>query len=344
MDEIPFISAMIVVRNEEKYIGKCFRSLLEQSYPVDKYEILIIDGMSEDSTLVIAKKIEERYGFREVEDSKGKVSTTKVQVHYLENPKKILAVGWNIGIKNAKGDYVVRIDAHGYAHRDFLLNSMKTMLKLGDAVCVGGAMQSEAISEKGEIIANILSSPFGVGNAKFRYSKKAEYVDTVAFGLYKKEIFSKVGYFDETLKRNQDNDMHRRIREVGGKFFLNPEIKSTYHPRDTVKDMLKQGFQNGRWNIITFKNGKKSLSLRHLIPLFFVLGILGCGIMGFLFYQLWVLLVSVLAFYLALGLVFSLKKTRKLKQVLVMPFLFLLFHILYGMGSLISIFNCGGKN
>ncbi len=335
---------MIVARNEEKYIGECFRSLLEQSYPADKYEVLIIDGMSEDNTLAIAKAIEEEYGFRELEDSNGRLSARKMQVRYFQNPKKILAAGWNIGIENAKGDYVVRIDAHGYAHKDFLLNSMKTMLKIGDAVCVGGAMHSEATSEKGEIIANILSSPFGVGNAKFRYSQKAEYVDTVAFGLYKKEIFREVGYFDETLKRNQDNDMHRRIREIGGRFYLNPEIESTYHPRDTIKGMLKQGFQNGRWNIITFKKDIKSLSIRHLIPLFFVLGILGCGIMGFLFYQFWILLVCVLILYLLLGLIFSLKKTGKVKQILLMPFLFFLFHMSYGMGALISILNFGGKN
>lgn len=199
MKELPFVTTMIVVRNEEKYIKKCLESFLEQEYPKDKYEILVIDGCSTDKTIDIVKET--------VKINQG------VKVTILKNEKKLLASGWNLGIKYAKGEYVVRLDAHGYVEKDFLINSVKTILEIKDAVCVGGAMQTKALNSKGNIIADILSSPFGVGNSKFRYSDKAEYVDTVAFGLYKKKIFQKVGYFDETLKRNQDNDMHRRIKE-----------------------------------------------------------------------------------------------------------------------------------
>jgi glycosyltransferase involved in cell wall biosynthesis len=211
MEEYPFVTAMIVARNEEKYIEKCFRSLLEQNYPPDRYEVLIIDGLSDDETLAIAKDTENKYAFREYANG----DKFKVQVRYLHNPKKILAAGWNLGIKNAVGEYVIRIDAHGFADHDFISQSVKVIGEISDAVCVGGKMRSKAITSHGEIIANVLSSPFGVGNSKFRVSNTAGYSDTVAFGLYKKEIFERVGYFDETLKRNQDNDMHARIRSAG---------------------------------------------------------------------------------------------------------------------------------
>jgi len=192
---------------------------------------------------------------------------------------------------------------------------------------------------KGQLIANVLSSPFGVGNSKFRYSQKPQYVDTVAFGLYKKDLFSKVGYFDESLARNQDNDMHRRIRDIGGKFYLNPEIKTIYHPRETIKGMMRQGFNNGKWNIITFSRDPKTLSARHLVPLFFVMGILNCLILGAFNYFFWSLLLAVIIMHMFIGIVFAAKKTRRLGKILSMSILFMLLHLSYGVGSLISILN-----
>lgn len=325
MKELPFVTTMIVVRNEEKYIKKCLESFLEQEYPKDKYEILVIDGCSTDKTIDIVKETIKM--------------NQDVKVTILKNEKKLLASGWNLGIKYAKGEYVVRLDAHGYAEKDFLINSVKTMLEIKDAVCVGGAMQTKALNSKGDIIANILSSPFGVGNSKFRYSDKAEYVDTVAFGLYKKAIFQKVGYFDETLKRNQDNDMHHRIREVGEKFYLNPKIKTVYYCRDSIKGMFKQAYLNGKWNIITFYKDKSSLSIRHLIPLTFVCGILFCMILGY-FYNIFLwLLLGVLILHLILGIYFSTKKTKRIYSIIKMTFYYMGLHISYGLGSILSIIS-----
>lgn len=334
MKEYPFVTAMIVVRNEENYIKECLRSLLEQSYPAESYEILIIDGLSNDNTLAFAKETEEKYCYRKNES--GDIAA-KVPVRYINNPNKLLASGWNLGINAALGDYVVRLDAHAFADKDFIFKSVETMLNVGDAVCVGGTIKTEAISKRGKLIANVLSSPFGVGNSKFRYSQKPQYVDTVAFGLYKKEIFQQVGYFDESLARNQDNDMHRRIREEGGKFYLNPQITSTYRPRETVKSMVKQGFSNGKWNIITFRKDPKSLSGRHLMPLFFVIGIIGGLTLGLVHPVFWMLLLSIMLLYFILGIVFAAKKTSKIKNILFTSVLFFLLHLAYGIGSLTSI-------
>lgn len=326
---LPFVSAMIVARNESAYIEKSLKSLIEQNYPKDKYEILLIDGNSDDDTVKIVKSIISEY----------KKTDNQLNIRFLNNPKMILASGWNLGIREAKGEYVVRIDAHSFVENDFISKCVEAMLRVGDAVCVGGSMISDTINKKGKAISNVLSSPFGVGNSKFRYAKTAGYVDTVAYGLYKKSIFEKVGYFDESLRRNQDIDLHSRIKAIGGKFYLEPSIVVTYYARNTVKSMIKQGYQNGKWNILVFKKNPKALSIRHVIPLFFVIGLIGCLLLGFLSRWFWYLMISIICLHLILGIIFSIKKTKKLKQILEMPMLFLLLHLAYGIGSLSAIFS-----
>ncbi|SMC39288.1 glycosyltransferase family 2 protein [Sporomusa malonica] len=340
MTALPFISAMIVARNEECYIEQCFRSLLEQSYPADCYEVLIIDGFSTDKTLDIAKETEAKYA-KCIDENNTDTSIkteTKVQIRYFSNPKLSLAAGWNLGIRNAQGDYVIRIDAHAYADKDYLFNSMRTMLSVKDAVCVGGAMNTETLTEKGEIIKEVLSSPFGVGGSKFRYMKEAGYVDTVAFGLYKKEVFERLGYFDEQLERTQDNDMHRRIRADGGKFYLNPEIKTTYYSRDSMSKMMKQGFMNGKWTMINFRRHPGKMAIRHFVPFGFVLSLLGCFALGFFSKSFLVLMLLGIVLHLSVGCYFAFERSKEMSHRLAIPFLFLMLHGSYGIGSLVGVF------
>lgn len=330
MNEI-LVTAMIVVRNEENYIKISLKSLLEQEFPTNQYEVLIIDGMSDDNTM---KNIQEVL----------KENKRNIKVNILKNEKKILASGWNIGIQNAKGKYVIRIDAHAKASKNFIQKSIETIQKLPeDVACVGGKLTSKSLEKEDKTISKVLSSPFGIGNSKFRYSNKAQYVDTVAFGLYKKDIFEKVGYFDETLERNQDNNMHNRIRQAGYKFYFNPEIKSEYYVRNNLKKMLKQGFLNGKWNIIVFRQNKKNLSIRHLIPLAFVISISALIILACINRVFLYLLILELLFYILLGILFAMKKTKNIFEIFKMLLYFFLLHISYGIGSLISIFLIKGK-
>lgn len=327
MNEI-LVTAIIVVRNEEKYIKISLKSLLEQNFPSNKYEIILVDGNSDDNTI------------KNIEETIKKYNKQNVKITILKNEKKLLAPGWNIGIQNAKGKYVTRIDAHASASKDFIKTSLETIEKLPeDIACVGGRLISVSLEKEDKTISKVLSSPFGVGNSKFRYSEKEQYVDTVAFGLYKKEIFNKVGYFDETLERNQDNNMHNRIRKAGYKFYYNPEIKSEYYVRNNLKKMLKQGFLNGKWNIIVFRQDKESLSVRHLVPLAFVLSIILLVILSIINKIFLYILVAELITYFTLGIFFALKKTKNIIEILKMLLYFLLLHISYGVGSLLSIFN-----
>lgn len=329
----PFVSALIVCRNEEKYIEISLQSLLGQNYPDDCYEIIIIDGDSDDNTLKSARMVISEY--REKNDSCPNVS-------FYFNEKKILAAGWNIGIMKAKGEYVFRIDAHSKIEPNYIDKCIET-ITVHDAVCVGGRIESKSLSGEDDIVTKILSSPFGVGNSSFRVSNTEEYADTAVYGLYRKQIFEEVGYFDESLIRNQDIELHARIRKAGEQIYFNPEIKSIYFTRNTIKKMLKQAFQNGKWNPIVLKKTKGALSVRHMIPFAFVLFIVASTILGFFVKMIWYLEIIVLGIHLSMGFYFAKEKSNDPKELAQMPFLFMALHLSYGVGFLTGLFHKSDK-
>ncbi len=325
--EQPFVSALLVTRNEQAYIEQALMSLINQTYPKDSYEIIIIDGESTDKTLEIVQQLIKRY------------KTDYFDIRVINNPKHILASGWNLGIKNARGDYVVRIDAHGEAANDFIEKNVETILAVPDAICVGGRLITKSLEGDSDIVSKVLSSPFGVGNSSFRVSDKAGYADTAVYGLYRKEIFQEVGYFNEKYVRNQDIELHSRIRDAGKKFYFNPEIQCVYYSRNTVKKMAKQAYGNGKWNMVLLKNQNSALRLRHLVPFAFVLGIIATIILGFLHRFFWYLGAGVIILHLLIGLYAATRKSKKLTEIIKMPFLFLLLHLSYGTGYLAGIFT-----
>jgi len=322
----PFVSTMIVVRNEQKYIKTAILSFLNQEYPKDRMELIIVDGMSTDQTVQVAKDTVAEY-----------ISTNGyVEVQYLENPKLNLAAGWNLGIHAAKGEFVVRIDAHAQADPQMIKKCVDILQTHEDVACAGGRIVAQPLTDGGRIISYVQSSPFGVGNSKFRYATESGYVDTVAYGVYRKSIFEKAGLFNETFQRNQDNDMHGRIKACGGKFYLDATISSLYHPRETIKGMMKQGFGNGKWVIIGYRKSEKKegISPRHMIPFAFVLANIAL-IAGAWFFGLFRLgLIGMYVLYLAAAIYFGLQKTHKPGELLRWCLCCWLFHISYGAGSL----------
>ena len=315
MMQFPFVSALLVTRNEQSYIEKALLSLINQTYPKDSYEIIVIDGESSDDTLKIVNNLIGQY------------KTKNFDIRIINNPKRILSSGWNLGIRNAKGDYVVRIDAHGEAAADFIEKNVETMLSVNDAACVGGRLMTKSLDGDNDIISKVLSSPFGVGNSSFRVSDRPGYTDTAVYGLYKKEIFETVGFFNEKFVRNQDIELHSRIRAAGERFYFNPEISCIYYSRNTVKKMAKQAF------------GNSALSLRHLVPFAFVLYLIIFTALGFFSKIFWFLEAGVLLIHVMLGLMAACKKTRRLSEIVKMPFLFLILHLSYGVGYLSGIFT-----
>ena len=324
--ELPFVSALLVTRHEQDYIESSLMSYIEQSYPKNRYEVIVIDGGSTDRTVDIIKEIKRKH------------ETNDFKISILNNPKRILASGWNIGIKAARGEFVIRIDAHAKAYPDFIEKSVETMLKI-NAVCVGGKLITKTIQGSSGAISKVFSSPFGVGNSSFRVSDNAGYADTAVYGLYRKSIFDEVGYFNEKYARNQDLQMHSRIRKRGGKFYFSPEIRCEYYARNTIEKMIRQAFENGIWNMVLLKEDPAGLSIRHLVPFAFVIFLAITSLGGIAFKPLWVLELCIILIHLALGLYFGKKSGVERREILQMPILFLMFHLSYGSGFLIGIFK-----
>lgn len=320
--KFPYVTLLIVIKNEKKYIDRSLSSLLNQTYPKEKTEIIIVDGMSTDGTREwLQNRIKELRG-------KG------IGIKLLDNPKYILASGWNIGIKNAIGDVVCRIDAHSEIYPHYVNSGINELLKRKNenVICVGGVLENIGSGVVGETIADLFSSRFGIGNSGFRIIiNKPKFTDTAVFGLYWKWIFNKIGYFDESLGRNQDIALHFRIIKNGYKFVTHPDMRIKYYVRDTISKLIKKAFGDGYWTIYSQKS-----YLRHKIPLFFILYLLSIPlvlVMMFYFSCFWYYLyLFPCIFYIFLSIFFSIKDGQAYRRFL-LPFFFLIFHISYGLGS-----------
>lgn len=312
------VSVIIPVYNEERYIERCMDSLLAQSFPRSEMEWIVIDGNSTDRT----REILARYSINS-------------PMRILINEKRATPVSLNMGIKEARGRYIIRFDAHASFPDDYIekcVNCLETV----DADNVGGYVETKAEGFIGEAIAMLLSSRFGVGGSSFRVSKKSGYVDTVPFGAFRKEIFEKIGLFNEELLRSEDNDINARIIESGAKVYLSEEIHSVYYCRDSIPALLKQSIQNGNALFFTVKRNPKAMRLRHFVPFFFLISLIALPLLCFVFPALkWPLFIE-LAVYFMLDIAFSFF-TGSLKKGLVTFWLFPLYHLTYGLGSLLGL-------
>lgn len=315
------VSVVMPVYNESKYIDECIQSLLEQDYPLTSMEWIFVDGNSIDDTVEKIKRYKSRYP-----------ELIKIK----KNPKKIVPYAMNIGISASKGKYIIRLDAHAKYEKDYISKCVY-YLDNTEAENVGGVAETKSNSFVGNCIAKVLSSRFGVGNSEFRTNGKSRYVDTVPFGAFRREIFSKYGGYDERLIRNQDNEMNYRIRKHGGKVFLSNDIRFSYYCRDSIKSISDMAQKNGMWNVITMKLCPGAMGVRHFIPLMFVLSIIGLAILGVASRWFWWLLFAELCLYLFMDIVFTIKISNSINEFFLILILFPTFHISYGIGSLKGI-------
>jgi len=277
----PIVSIICPIRNEEKYIKACLQSLVAQSFDHERMEILVVDGMSDDSTREIVQEFQDKYD----------------NIKLVDNPRMIVPSALNLGINNATGKYILRMDGHAKAAPDYIERCVEA-LESNDAAGVGGPIISVNDSDTGKAIALAMSSPFGVGNSRFRTSDNQEcYVDSVAFPAYKKEIFDEVGLFDEELVRCQDDEFNFRIRHYGGKILLTPKIKSWYYPRSGFKKLWRQYFGYGFWKVRILQKHFWMMQLRHFVPAAFVMTLLGLLIVGLFVPQVLILFLGVLLLY-----------------------------------------------
>ena len=317
----PSVSIIIPCRNEETFIGKCLDSIIANDFSKDSLEIIVIDGMSEDRTRDIINEYSQQFSF----------------VNLLDNYKKIVPTALNIGIQNANGKIIIRMDAHTTYEKNYVTKCVEYLQNYGadnaGGICVTLPGDDTVMAKS---IAMALSHPFGVGNSYFRIGlKEPKYVDTVPFGCYKKEVFDKIGLFHENLIRNQDIEFNLRLKNAGGKILLVPDIVSYYRARSSLKALAKNNFSNGFWVIYSSRFAKVPFSIRHLIPLLFVVALLSSFSMSLVYFPVFYIFSLVLGTYLIAGIYYSLKISLK-KGLKFFPILILTFftlHLSYGFGS-----------
>lgn len=326
------VSIIIPCRDEERHIDKCLNSLLENNYPRNLIEIFVIDGISEDNTREITKRYIEKYPF----------------IKLIDNYKKTVPAALNIGIKEARGDIIIRIDAHSTYSSNYI-EKLVLWIRESKADNVGGILITKSGAETviAQAIALSLSHPFGVGNGLFRIGiKEPKYVDTVPFGAYRREVFNKIGLFNERLIRNQDLEFNLKLKKAGGKILLVPEIISYYHARPDLKGLFKQNFWNGFWVLYSTKFTKTPFSLRHLIPFFFVLSFCGSLILSLIYKPFIYLFILVSIAYLITNVFCSLKISFRKGFKYFIPVLlsFATLHFSYGFGSMSGLIKLMWEN
>jgi glycosyltransferase involved in cell wall biosynthesis len=317
----PFVSIIIPCYNEEKFIESFLKSVLVQDYPKELTEILLIDGMSTDKTRGIIQRI----------------ALENPGIRLIDNEKRYVPFTLNIAIKSSHGEIIIRMDAHAEYPDDYISGLVKNLLQL-NADNVGAIW----INKPGNntmmalAISRVLSSGFGVGNASYRIgAKEICKVDTVPFGCCKREIFNKIGFFDEELLRNQDDEFNARLLKNGGSIYLIPSIKVVYFTRSTVKAMIKMNYQYGLYKpLVAYKIGKLS-TLRQLVPFLFELFLLVTGLGSLFSYFFLLTLVTGSVLYLLVDILFSLKiilESKRFSLFFFLPWTFPALHLSYGWG------------
>ena len=253
---LPSVTIIVPIRNEARYIAECLNALLNLHYPMDRVEILVVDGMSEDGTRDIVAGYAGQH----------------VNVKLIDNPSRIVPTALNLGIREAHGQVIIRVDGHAVVDENFLWRSIETLMR-SKADCVGGPIETVGETWRARVIALAQSSPLGVGNAAFRYARDERAVDTLAFGTYRAELFAKIGMFDEELVRNQDDEFNFRLIRAGGRILLNPKIRSLYHSRASLRGLWKQYDEYGFWKVRVIQKHGRPASWRHLVPAAFVLAL-----------------------------------------------------------------------
>jgi glycosyltransferase involved in cell wall biosynthesis len=330
-DNLPLVSVVIPCRNEEGRICKCLDSINANDYPKDKLEILVVDGESEDGTLDVVKEMAKEHS----------------NIRSLTNPKRTTPAGLNVGIRHARGEIIMIMGAHGACAPNYVSRCVNCLLHT-DKDAVGGLYATLPGSDTyaGNAIAWALSSPFGVGNAYYRIGISGDKdVDTVAWGCYRKEVFDRCGLFDEEFVSCEDDEFNYRLRKTGASFLLTSETTSYYYARTSLRRLWHQYVRYGTWKVRVFQKHPGMMQLRQFVPGIFVLGLAG-GLVTSILHPIFLFAFVITgAFYLCLSLLFSLKIAVQhgRKYVGIMPLVFLLIHVGYGLGFLIGLVKFAGR-
>jgi glycosyltransferase involved in cell wall biosynthesis len=322
----PFVSVIMPIRNEERYIERSLGAVLAQVYPSGCLEVVIVDGNSSDRTRELISNL---------------ALTAKFPVSILDNPTGIVPKALNIGLRHAKGEIVIRVDGHCEVPTNYVTTCVKS-LNNRNVDCVGGTIITIGETYIAEVIAICMSSIFGVGNVDFRVgSKNSRFVDSVPFPAYRKEIFNVIGTFDEEMLCDEDDEFNYRLLNNKGHILLLPNLRTRYYSRGSLFSLWKQYYKYGFWKVRVLQKYPKQIHVRQFIPLLFVISLLlSTLIMSLTIWGKWVFFLIVFS-YLCANLIASMVTCHEKgwKHLALLPFTYAILHISYGFGMLVGLFH-----
>jgi succinoglycan biosynthesis protein ExoA len=333
-EKMPTVSIIVPCYNEETTIGLLLEAVYAQTYPRAEMEVVIADGLSSDNTRA------EIAAFQRMHPD--------LDVRVVDNNTRTIPAGLNRAIEAARGQYILRLDAHSIPYPDYVERSILALEQgLGDNV--GGVWEIRP-GGKGwiaETIAAAAAHPLAVGDALYRHATRAAEVDTVPFGAYRKTLIDKIGNYDENLLTNEDYEFNTRIRQAGGRLWLDPDIRSVYFARSTLRALARQYWRYGFWKWRMLRRYPKTLRWRQALPPLFVLGLLTGILLALVFPILWYLVGVVIALYFSVLLFAGIQTAIRLKRTVMVPGLLLaipVMHLAWGSGFLWSLLtSLGGR-
>lgn len=319
---LPFVSVVVPCRNEERFIEPCLERILATTYPLDRLEILVADGRSDDATREIVTKLAARHP----------------QLRLLDNPQRITPAALNLAIRAARGEVIVRMDAHAYFPPEYIARLVAALEETGVEI-VGGAIDTRPgnATATAEGIALAMRHPFGMGNSLFRIGTPVRrYVDHIPFFACRRALFDRVGFFDEELVRNQDGEFSSRVRRQGGRIMLIPDARAEYFARDSLGKLARMFFQYGYYKVLTAHKLRRLMTVRQVVPPVFLLALATAAITAIWMPAGGYALVALLGSYLAAVSVASLHAARghSARCVAVLFAAFPIMHFGHGIGQL----------
>ncbi len=320
----PRVSIVMPCRNEAAYIGPCLDSVLATEYPLDRVEVLVADGRSDDGTREIVARCAAQHPC----------------VRLLDNSARITPAALNMAIRAATGDVIIRMDAHSIYPPDYV-SRLVTALEQTGADNVGGVVITLPADDTAtaRAIALAFAHPLGVGNAYFRIGVASpRWVDTVPFGCFRRELFDRVGMFDEELVRNEDDEFNLRLIRRGGRILLLPDIVSRYYARRSFGAVARMFYQYGYFKPLVARKVERIMT-RHLVPPLFVSSLVATAVLGIWAPAARTVLAGIVGVYAALVLTGAALAIRKhgVRCAAALAAVFSVMHIAYGMGYLRGI-------
>ena len=319
------ISIVVACRNEEDHVVNMIKSVENSLYPLENIEVIIVDGMSQDNSIENINK----YALE-----------SKLTIKTLKNIKSKTPYAFNLGIKEASGDYIVISGARFVFSSNYFQVIHEVLEKQNEVGCVGGRIINVYSNKISEIISEAMASPFGMGFGNFRTIEEDTFVDTVTPPAFRKEIFEEVGLFDERLTRNQDDDFSYRLIKKGYKILLKSNISIHYTVRASFQKLFKQFKQYGYWKVFVNKKHKTITTYRQVFPLLFLISLILLPLLGFVSNYFFIFFIIELLIYLFLSVTFAIKKNNlHFSTIIKFVCTCLILHLSYGLGYLEGIIH-----